>query len=157
MDHWTPNRPDRFQNPFHVWASQDSPASPPADQSRTPMLWGEWRRLRSRLKAARLTGRLNTAFIERLNLMLRQGVALLTRRTWGTAQHMSELALHVEWWRTYYHFARYHESLRIKLASPRPRKGKQLTCRYRSQTPAMAAGIATHRWTVLEIISYPLR
>ena len=45
------------------------------------MLWGEWSLLRNRLKAAGLTGRLNTAFIERLNLTLRQGVALLTRRT----------------------------------------------------------------------------
>jgi IS1 family transposase len=111
------------------------------------MLWGEWAQLRTRLKAAGLSGRLNTAFIERLNLTLRQGVALLTRRTWGAAQHMSELALHVEWWRAYYHFARYHEGLRIKLAPSRPRKGKQLTCRYRSQTPAMAARIVTHRWT----------
>jgi hypothetical protein len=32
------------------------------------MLWGEWRLLHSRLKAAGLTGRLNTAFIERLDL-----------------------------------------------------------------------------------------
>ena len=121
------------------------------------MLWGEWIELRQRLRAAGLSGRLNTASLERLNLALRQGVALLTRRMWGTAQHMSELALHVDWWRAYYHFARYHESLRIKLASPRSRKGNQSACRYRSQTPAMVAGIATHRWTVLEIISYPLR
>jgi hypothetical protein len=120
------------------------------------MLWGEWGLLRSRLKAAGLSGRLNTAFIERLNLTLRQGVALLTRRTWGTAQQMSELALHVAWWRGYYHFARYHEALRLKLPTPRARQGKQLACRYRSQTPAMAAGVATRRWTVLEVVSYPL-
>ena len=112
--------------------------------------------LRSRLKAAGLTGRLNTAFIERLNLTLRQGVALLARRTWGTAQHMSELTLHVEWWRGYYHFARYHDALRTKLPTPRARKGKQLASRYRSQTPAMAAEVTTRRWTVLELISYPV-
>ncbi len=82
------------------------------------MLWGEWGQLRTRLKAAGVTGRLNTAFVERLNLTLRQGVALLTRRTWGTAQHMSELSLHVEWGRGYYHFARYHEALRTKLLLP---------------------------------------
>jgi hypothetical protein len=58
------------------------------------MLWGGFELLRDRLKAAGLMGRLNTAFIERLNLTLRQGVALLTRRTWGTAQQMSELVLH---------------------------------------------------------------
>ena len=120
------------------------------------MLGGEWSLLRSRLKAIGLTGRLNIAFIERLNLTLRQGVALLTRRTWGTAQHMSELALHVEWWRAYYHFARYPEALRIERATPRPRKGRQLACHYRSQTPAMAAGVTTRRWIVIQLISYPL-
>ena len=120
------------------------------------MLWGEWTQLRTRLKAAGLSGRLNTAFIERLNLTLRQGVALLTRRTWGTAQQMSELALHVEWWRGYYHFARYHEALRVKRTSPLPRKGRQRACQYRSQTPAMAAGLTSRRWTVLEVIRYPL-
>ena len=45
------------------------------------MLWGAFETLTRRLKAAGLSGRLNTAFIERLNLTLRQGVALLTRRT----------------------------------------------------------------------------
>jgi IS1 family transposase len=63
------------------------------------MLWGAFETLTSRLKSAGLSGRLNTAFIERLNLTLRQGMALLTRRTWGTAQQASELALHLEWWR----------------------------------------------------------
>ena len=47
------------------------------------MLWGSFEALASRLKAAGLSGRLNTAFSERLNLTLRQGVALLTRRTWA--------------------------------------------------------------------------
>ena len=56
----------------------------------------------------------------------------------------------------YYHFARYHEALRIERATPRPRKGRQLTCDYRSQTLAMAAGVATRRWTVLQLISYPI-
>jgi hypothetical protein len=120
------------------------------------MLWGSFEALASRLKAAGLSGRLNTAFIERLNLTLRQGVALLTRRTWGTAQRTAELTLHVQWWRAYYHFVRYHEALRVERALPRLRKGKQAACYYRSQTPAMAAGLTSRRWTVLELISYPV-
>ena len=121
------------------------------------MLWGAFETLTRRLKAVGLSGRLNTAFIERLNLTLRQGVALLTRRTWGAAQQVSELTLSVAWWRAYYHFARYHEALRVECRVACPRKGKQLACRYRPQTPAMAAGLATHRWTVLDLISYPLK
>ena len=38
------------------------------------------------LKTLGLSGRLNTAFVERVNLAIRQGVSLLVRRTWGTAQ-----------------------------------------------------------------------
>ena len=63
------------------------------------MLCGPRETLIQRLKAAGLSGRLNTAFIERLNLTLRQGVALLARHTWGAAQFTSELIMHVSWWR----------------------------------------------------------
>ncbi len=121
------------------------------------MLWGGFEALARRLKAAGLSGRLNTAFVERLNLTLRQGVALLTRRTWSVAQQASELALHVQWWRVYYHFARYHEALRVERITPHPHDGGQPAARhYRSQTPAMAAGLASRRWTTLELISCPM-
>jgi len=36
-----------------------------------------------------------TAFIERLNLTIRQGVALLTRRTWSLAKSEKHLELHI--------------------------------------------------------------
>ena len=42
--------------------------------------------LEATLQGLGLSGRLNTAFIERVNLTVRHGVAALTRRTWATAQ-----------------------------------------------------------------------
>ena len=45
------------------------------------------------------SGRLNTAFIERVNLSVRHGVAVLARRTWATAQQAPQLLAHLEWWR----------------------------------------------------------
>jgi IS1 family transposase len=117
---------------------------------------GEGEKLTTGLKALGLSGKINTAFIERLNLAIRQGVSFLVRRTWGAAQFTPELELHMEWWRAYYHFSRYHESLRIQFSEPVPRKGKQLPCRYGGRTPAMAAGLASRRWSVLELLSYPL-
>jgi IS1 family transposase len=120
------------------------------------MLCGSFEILAHRLKAAGLSGRLNTAFVERLNLTLRQGVALLTRRTWGAAEQASELALHVQWWRGYYHFARYHEALQVGRVASHPRQGKRAVRHYRSRTPAMAAGLTPRRWTVLELISCPM-
>jgi transposase InsO family protein len=110
---------------------------------------GEYRRV---LKENGLSGRINTSYIERLNLTIRQSVSKLTRRTWGPAVYTSELVEHLEWWRAYYHFVRYHESLRVKLGEPKERKGKRQPQRYKKQTPAMAAGLTDRRWTVKELL-----
>ena len=120
------------------------------------MLCGELEPLKDGLKAIGLSGKINTAFIERLNLTLRQGVSFLTRRTWGTAQYTTELNVSLDWWRGYYHFVRYHECLRVKLAQSLARKGKQTPRKYRGRTPAAAAGFTTHRWSVFELLSFPL-
>ncbi len=119
-------------------------------------VWGLPSEYFSRLKSAGLSGRINTSFIERANLTIRQSVSKLTRRTWSTAQFSTELSEHVFWWLAYYHFARNHESLKIKLSQPVQRKGRQQSIRYRKMTPAVAAGLTRHRWSVLELISYPL-
>jgi len=48
-----------------------------------------------------------------------------------------ELMTHLEWWRGYYHFVRYHESLEVELAKPIERKGKQQVQRHRRRTPTL--------------------
>ena len=92
------------------------------------------------LQGLGLSGRLNTAFIERVNLTIRHGIAALARRTWATAQQSPYLLAHLQWWRAYYHFVRPHAALRVALVQPRERGGKLLAQRYRQRTPAMAAG-----------------
>jgi hypothetical protein len=62
--------------------------------------------LNAALKGLGLSGRLNTAFIERVNLTVRHGVAALARRTWATAQQSPHLLAYLEWWRAYYHGCR---------------------------------------------------
>jgi transposase InsO family protein len=112
--------------------------------------------LKAALQGLGFSGRLNTAFIERVNLTVRHGVAALARRTWATSQQAPQLLAHLEWWRAYYHFVRPHASLRIALMQPRERGGKRLAQRYRQRTPAMAAGRTTRRWTTREMLTYPL-
>jgi hypothetical protein len=107
------------------------------------------------LQGMGLSGRLNTAYIERVNLTIRHGIAALARRTWATAQQSPHLLAHLEWWQAYYHFARPHESLRVTLEQPRERGGKRLAQRYRQRTPAMAAGRTNRRWTACEVLSCP--
>ncbi len=112
--------------------------------------------LQAALRGLGLSGCLNTAFVERINLTMRQSVSALTRRTWSTAQGAPQLLAHVEWWRAYYHFARPHTSLRVALAQPIGRGGRREPQRYRQRTPAMAAGLTRRRWTVRELLALPL-
>jgi len=112
--------------------------------------------LRVALIGLGLSGKLNTAFVERVNLTIRQSVAALARRTWATVQDAPQLLLHLEWWRAYYHFVRPHLSLRETLAQPRDRGGKRQPQRYRQRTPAMAAGLTSQRWSVRDLLAIPL-
>jgi hypothetical protein len=107
------------------------------------------------LQALGLSGRLNTAFVERVNLTLRQSVAALTRRTWSTARRTPRLLLEVAWWRAYYHFVRPHGSLRVALPAPQARGGGRPAQRYRVRTPSMAAGLTTRRWRAGEVLALP--
>ena len=108
------------------------------------------------LQGLGLCGRLNTAFIERLNVTIRHGVAALARRTWATSQQSPHLLAHLEWWRAYYHFVRPHASLRMTLVQPCERGGKRQAQYYRQRTPAMAAGRTTRRWTARDVLCSPL-
>jgi hypothetical protein len=82
----------------------------------------EWRKesnYLNRLNEAGLSRKINTSFVERVNLTLRhQCVVKLTRRTWGPVKVSTEFMGYLNWWRAYYHFRRYHESLAATLTTP---------------------------------------
>jgi IS1 family transposase/transposase-like protein len=111
------------------------------------MAWGKRSELFEVLAANGFRQTIQTAFIERLNLTFRQGIAGLGRQTWALASEQ-HLLLHAEWFRLYYHLVRPHESLR----EPTPGgKGN-----YRARTPAMAAGLTDRVLTVGDILRMPL-
>ena len=101
---------------------------------------------RKTLQALGFTGTVETAYVERINLTLRELIAPLSRRTWSLAHDEYALNLHVGWGRVYYHFARAHHSLRRKDARGR----------YRHRTPAMAAKVVPKRLSVAELMLMPL-
>ena len=88
------------------------------------------------LQTLGFSGRVNTAFIERVNLTIRRGVAALARRTWATALQIPHLQAHLHWWQAYYHFVRPHASLRVTSGQPAEREGKLRAPRYRQRTEA---------------------
>jgi IS1 family transposase len=111
------------------------------------MLWGKRKDLNLLLKLYGFAQLIQTAFIERVNLTIRRGVAPLMRKTWSLAQNPEHLLLHVEWWRSYYHFIRPHESLSILIPGLH---------KYRQRSPAQAANLTSKLWTVEDVLKLPL-
>ncbi|MDQ2841663.1 MAG: hypothetical protein M3Y72_11615 [Acidobacteriota bacterium] len=77
--------------------------------------------------------RICTSIIERSNLSVRMGCRRFTRLTNAFSKKWENHWAAVTLWYTYYNFCRVHRSLRV--------------------TPAMEAGIASHVWSVAELIA----
>jgi IS1 family transposase len=78
----------------------------------------------------------STSHIERQNLTMRMGMRRFTRLTNGFSKKAANLEAAVSLHYMHYNFARPHKSL----ANPYPR------------TPAMAAGVTDHVWTIEEVV-----
>jgi hypothetical protein len=89
---------------------------------------------------------INISFVERSNLHERLNNRRLTRKTLGfsKAMYMHEAQIWLSM--GYYHFVRPHFSLTIP-----PDDGINLIQR----TPAMAAGVTDHIWSLKELLTFP--
>ena len=95
-------------------------------------------------------GGINTAYIERLNATFRMRLASLVRRGRTLAKQLSTVEHGMYLVGTLYNFCTEHDSLRLRRLG-RPHK---LGRRWHQRTPAMAAGLTDHRWTVHELLAY---
>jgi hypothetical protein len=101
-----------------------------------------------------LGGQIKTAFVERINLSLRQPVAAMGRRvtTLGTGEAGWRQQLAV--YHVYYNFCLPHSSLRPALPLPLPTNGTGAAKQGRPQTPAMAAGLTARVWSLREVLLF---
>jgi len=93
----------------------------------------------------------NTAYIERLNATFRAHLAPLVRRTRAAARQAATLEAGMWLAGTGYNFCWPHESLRRRRGADEPPGGKWL-----ARTPAQAAGLTDHRWSVHELLTFPV-
>ena len=84
---------------------------------------------------------INTSFIERLNLSLRQRVAAIGRRSATPCKSEDGLRQQLALFQVYHNFVLPHASLRQALAEPIPTNGSGSAKLWRPCTPAMAAGL----------------
>jgi IS1 family transposase len=97
---------------------------------------------------------INTAFVERLNLDIRQRVAAVGRRVTTLCKGEDGLRQQLVLFQAYQNFCLPHASLRVPLAEPVPTNGTGSAKMWRPWTPAMAAGLTDHVWTLREVLLF---
>ena len=100
--------------------------------------------------------KINTSFVERINLTLRHLISRLHRKTLCFSKKREYLVYHLHLALAYYHFTRCHASLRVKLPEPIPTRGDGSPKKWQQRTPAMAAGLTDHRWFLRELLMCPI-
>jgi IS1 family transposase len=97
---------------------------------------------------------INTAFVERLNLDIRQRIAAVGRRVNTLCQGEDGLRQQLVLFQAYHNFVLPHASLRQPLPQPVPTNGTGSAKQWRLCTPAMVAGLTDHVWTLKEVLLY---
>ena len=103
---------------------------------------------------APLSWQINTSLVERVNLSLRQHVAAIGRRTSMLCKGEAGLYQQLALYHVYYNFVLPHASLRPPLATPVATKGHGSAKQGRPCTPAMAAGLTDHVWSLREVLLF---
>lgn len=99
-------------------------------------------------------GVLNTAYIERFNATMRACLASLGRRSRCLVPQVQTLDTGMYLVGCVYNFCTWHESLRVPLYVLGS-SGQQR--RWVGRTPAMSAGLTDHRWSLAELLRYPVQ
>jgi IS1 family transposase len=97
---------------------------------------------------------INTAFVERLNLSIRQHVAAVGRRVSTLCKGEGGLRQQLALYHTYYNFCWQHTSLRLSVPQPEMTHGTGTAQCWQPRTPAMAAELTDHVWTLREILLF---
>ncbi len=105
----------------------------------------------ARLRATQgsATAVINTAYIERLQATLRSRLAPLARKTRAAARQGATLEAGMWLVGTVYNFCCAHRSLGLPGGAAAER-------RWIERTPAQAAGLTDHRWSLYELLSFAI-
>lgn len=116
----------------------------------TKVVLGNPERIEECLKASPVSNKINISLVERNNSTLRQDCRRLTRKTYGFSKRVDMLEGHINVISATYHLCRYHHGLKEPLPVQTQRR------KWYHRTPAMAAGITDHKWTIMELLRYPI-
>jgi hypothetical protein len=90
----------------------------------------------------------HTAYVERTNLTSRQMNARLVRKTLSFSKQVRFLQDASAWEDVVYNFVRPLKTLRQAVSPP----ARGCRCRWQRRSPAMAAGLSDHLWSIRELL-----
>jgi hypothetical protein len=120
----------------------------------TTIIFGSAEAVQARLATSTVSQTINTSFVERNNLMCRQCNGRLSRKVLSFSKDLTWLEKHLWLSLAYYHFMLPYDSLRSGLPEFQPTRGSGSPKEWELVTPAMAAGLTDHVWTMEELLSY---
>ncbi len=91
-------------------------------------------------------GRINTSYVERLNLSIRNSLARFIRRGMNCSKNIDIHSKAIDFFQAWYNFVKSHKSLRLGFEDGN-KKWKQ-------RTPAMAEGLTDHVWSLYELLCF---
>jgi IS1 family transposase len=123
----------------------------------TRIVYGTEEQIRTALHNSPVSRAINTSGVERNNLTIRQHSRRMGRKVNAFSKDRDYLEYQLTLAFAYYHFVIPHRGLRRRLSEPIPTKGPNATYKkWKQVTPAMAAGLTDHIWTIDELLSFRL-
>lgn len=99
-----------------------------------------------RLLGADSGGRINTSYVERLNLSIRNSLARFVRRGMNCSKNLIIHSKALDFFQAWYNFIKPHKSLRFEL--------KNENRRWVQRTPAMVEGLTDRIWSLGELLCF---
>lgn len=121
----------------------------------TRLVYGTAQQVEAALKASPVSQAINTYGVERNNLTIRQHSRRMSRKVNAFSKAPDYLEHQLTLAFAYYHFVIPHHGLRQRLPHPIPTKGRNGSYKkWKPVTPAMAAGLTDHVWSMDELLSF---
>lgn len=121
----------------------------------TRFVYGTTQQVEAALQASPVSHTITTYGVERNNLTVRQHSRRMGRKVNAFSKDPDYLEHQLTLAFAYYHFVIPHRGLRQRLSRAVPTKGRKGSRKkWKPRTPAMAAGLTDHVWTMDELLSF---
>jgi len=90
--------------------------------------------------------KINTAYIERLNLTIRNSLARFVRKSMNCSKILRRHTHVLDFFQAWYNFVKPHKSLRLRIDQGRKK--------WMQRTPAIAEGLTDHVWSIKELMVF---